>query len=178
MPPAGPAARALRLVRAGAALLPRARAAAGAAQPAPPRAAGLPPALLPLLLALLLQVPPGAPREAASTCPSVGACGGRGGAGAAGKEPVLGGEAMLSALSGKEGEVSLSRGEVWNETKANVTQRSVRSARCGRDARGDGPAGRRAAAVPLAQPAPQRRFLPVREIRCVRTSDIPSYVCR
>ncbi|XP_046770828.1 3-oxo-5-alpha-steroid 4-dehydrogenase 2 isoform X2 [Gallus gallus] len=85
---------------------------------------------------------------------------------------------MLSALSGKEGEVSLSRGEVWNETKANVTQRSVRSARCGRDARGDGPAGRRAAAVPLAQPAPQRRFLPVREIRCVRTSDIPSYVCR
>lgn len=59
VPAAGPAAGSLRLVRAGAALLPGARAAAGAAQPAPPRAAGLPPPLLPLLLALLLQVPRG-----------------------------------------------------------------------------------------------------------------------
>lgn len=58
VPAAGPAAGALRLVPAGAALLPGARAAAGAAQPAPPRAARLPPPLLPLLLALLLQVPP------------------------------------------------------------------------------------------------------------------------
>lgn len=60
VPAAGPAAGALRLVPAGAALLPGARAAAGAAQPAPPRAPRLPPPLLPLLLALLLQVgPPG-----------------------------------------------------------------------------------------------------------------------
>lgn len=58
VPAAGSAAGALRLVPAGAALLPGARAAAGAAQPAPPRAARLPPPLLPLLLALLLQVPP------------------------------------------------------------------------------------------------------------------------
>lgn len=62
VPAPGPPARPLRLVPAGAALLPGARDAAGAAQPAPPGAAGLPPALLPLRLALLLQVqvpPPG-----------------------------------------------------------------------------------------------------------------------
>lgn len=77
VPAAGPAAGALRLVPAGAALLPGARAAAGAAQPAPPRAARLPPPLLPLLLALLLQVPPPgtAPGRRASGNPTKGSCG-------------------------------------------------------------------------------------------------------
>lgn len=154
VPSAGPAAGALRLVRAGAALLPRARAAAGAAQPAPSRAAGLPPALLPLLLALLLQVPPGAPLEAASTCPSAGAEGGvrwarRSGRRREGAGARRGGDALRAFQQRERGFAMPERSLERNESKRYAEERAKPSVRAGRA--WGGPEGRTAAAVPLAR---------------------------